>query len=136
MCHCKEILQISLQFLIFFGRHCGRNAQARPPSCPIFLPMAWKAHILRSLNQDAARINLLESLEESSVLVVQDWAIKYLPRTDLFGKRGISWHINVAFRKVSERLQMLTFAYIFQRCTQSSYSWHTLSNNSRPSCQI
>ena len=125
-CYILEILQISIQFLILFGRHYGRNAQARPPSCPIFLPMAWKAHILRSLNQDAARINILESLEESSVLVVQDWAIKYLPRkyweswTDWFGKRGISWHINVAFRKVSERLQMLTFAYIFQRCTQSS----------------
>ena len=34
-----EILQISIQFLILFGRHYGRNAQARPPSCPIFLPM-------------------------------------------------------------------------------------------------
>ena len=28
-----------IQFLILFGRHYGRNAQARPPSCPIFLPM-------------------------------------------------------------------------------------------------
>ena len=34
-----EILQISIQFLILFGRHYGRNAQALPPSCPIFLPM-------------------------------------------------------------------------------------------------
>ena len=33
-----EILQISIQFLILFRRHYGRNAQARPPSCPIFLP--------------------------------------------------------------------------------------------------
>ena len=36
-----EILQISIQFPILFGRHYGRNAQARPPSCPVFLPM-WK----------------------------------------------------------------------------------------------
>ena len=50
--------------------------------------------------------------------------MKYLPRkyresqTGWFCKRGITWHISVALREVSERLQMLTFAHIFQRCTQ------------------
>lgn len=88
--------------------------------------LAWKAHILRSINQDAARIDILESLDESSVLVVQDWAMKYLPRkyresqTDWFGKRGIPWHITVAFRKASDHLHMLTFAHIFQACSQDS----------------
>ena len=88
--------------------------------------LAWKAHILRSINQDAARVDVLESLDESSVLIVQDWAMKYLPRkyresqTDWFGKRGIPWHISVAFRKVSDHFQMLTFAHIFQTCTQDS----------------
>lgn len=87
---------------------------------------AWKAHILRSINQDAARVDVLESLDESSVLVVQDWAMKYLPRkyresqTDWFGKRGIPWHISVAFKKVSGQFQMLTFAHIFQPCNQDS----------------
>ena len=38
-CYMLEILQISLQFLILFRRHYGRNAQARPPSWPILLPM-------------------------------------------------------------------------------------------------
>lgn len=42
--------------------------------------VSWKAHILRSIHQDSARINFLESLNESSVLVIQDWARKYLPR--------------------------------------------------------
>lgn len=52
--------------------------------------------------------------------------MKYLPRkypesqTDWFVKRGIPWHISVAFRKVSDRLQMLTFSHIFQTCTQDS----------------
>ena len=56
--------------------------------------LAWKAHILRFINQDSSRIDVLELLDESSVLVVQDWAMKYLPRkyresqTDWFGKRG------------------------------------------------
>lgn len=56
---------------------------------------AWKSHLLRSVNQDSARVELLEKLDEASVLLVQDWAMKYLPRkyresqTDWFGKRGI-----------------------------------------------
>ena len=29
-----------MQFPVLFGRLYGRNAQAQPPSCPIFLPMA------------------------------------------------------------------------------------------------
>ena len=35
----------------------------------------WKAHIVRSSNQDAARIDILESLEESSVLVILGYEI-------------------------------------------------------------
>ena len=59
--------------------------------------MAWKSRLLRSVNQDGARVQLLEAIDESSVLIVQDWAKKYLPRkyrqrqTDWFGKRGIPW---------------------------------------------
>ena len=88
--------------------------------------LAWKAHILRSINQDSSRIDILEMLDESSVLVVQDWAMKYLPRKyrespiDWYGKCGIPWHISVAFRKISDQFQMLTFAHIFQTCSQDS----------------
>ena len=32
--------------------------------------VSWKAHILRSIHQDSARIDFLESLNESSVLVI------------------------------------------------------------------
>ena len=87
---------------------------------------AWKAHILRSINQDAARVDVLESLDQSSVQVVQDWAMNYLQRkyresqTDWFVKRGILWHISVAFRKVNNNLEMLSFAHIFQSCSQDS----------------
>ena len=42
--------------------------------------MAWKAHLLRSVNQDEARIQVLEELYKTSVFIVQDWAMKYLPR--------------------------------------------------------
>ena len=59
---------------------------------------AWKAHLLRNINQDEARIITSSSLDEKSVLLVQDWAMKFLPRkyresqTDWFGSedcRGI-----------------------------------------------
>ena len=82
------------------------------------------AHLLRSVNQDGARVLHLESIDESPVLIVYDWAMKYLPRkyresqTDWFGKRGITWHLTVAARQAGEELQMLTFAHIFKSCSQ------------------
>lgn len=33
---------------------------------------AWKAHLLRSVNQDEARIDVLNALKEQEVLVVLD----------------------------------------------------------------
>ena len=69
-----------------------------------------KSHILRNIHQDVARVDILENLDDTYVLVVQDWAMKFLPRkyresqTDWFSKRGIPWHITVAFRKVSDQL--------------------------------
>ena len=68
-------------------------------------------------------------LNETSVLLVQDWAMKYQPRsqglfpglgvdeilarkylesqTDWFGKRRIPWHISVSFRKRDEQIELL-----------------------------
>ena len=37
----------------------------------------WKAHILRSINQEKAKQEILESLDETSVLIVIDWAMKF-----------------------------------------------------------
>ena len=88
---------------------------------------AWKAHLLRAINQDIARLDVLKNLAPSSVLLVLDWAMKYLPRkyresqADWYGKRGIPWHLTVAITKDSnEKMQMLTFAHIFKSCTQDS----------------
>ena len=89
---------------------------------------AWKAHLLRAINQDEARLNLLRGLNPTSVLVVLDWAMKFLPRkyresqSDWYGKKGISWHIAVALTKREDQLQMLTFVHVFQSCTQDSYT--------------
>ncbi|KAK2565423.1 hypothetical protein P5673_010481 [Acropora cervicornis] len=56
----------------------------------------------RCIPMDGTRVQLLELTDASSVLIVQDWAMKYLHRkyresqTDCFGKRGIPWHLTVA----------------------------------------
>ena len=92
---------------------------------------SWKAHLLRSVNQAEARVDVIEKLDETSVLLVQDWAMKFLPRKyresqrDWFSKRGISWHVTVAIRKgLDEEMQMLTsmltFVNVFESCTQDS----------------
>ena len=41
---------------------------------------AWKAHLLRNLNQDQARLDIIENLDECLLLLVEDWGMKYLPR--------------------------------------------------------
>lgn len=35
--------------------------------------LAWKAHLLLSMHQDRVRVERLDILEESLVLLVQDW---------------------------------------------------------------
>ena len=86
---------------------------------------AWKAHLLRGVNQDEARIKVIDAVDENSVLLVQDWAMKFLPRKfresqgDWFAKRGMSWHITVATRRVeNHELEMITFVHVYQTCNQ------------------
>ena len=57
--------------------------------------LAWKAHQLRTVNQDQAKHDVLDVLRRSSALLVMDWAMKFLLRKfresqcDWFAKRGI-----------------------------------------------
>jgi len=89
--------------------------------------VSWKAHLLRSVNQEEARLDIVNTLDNTSVLLVQDWAMKFLPRkfresqTDWFAKRGISWHLTVAIRRADDhKLQMMTFVNVFRSCSQDS----------------
>ena len=87
---------------------------------------SWKSHQLRSVRQDQSRLDVLKRLNENTVLVVNDWAMKFLPQLyresqqDWFGKRGISWHISVVFRRVRGELQSQAFVHIIQQCNQDS----------------
>ena len=56
----------------------------------------WKAHMLRTLNQEQANQETLGALNDQSVLVIMDWAMKYLPQryreqmSDFYRKGGRS----------------------------------------------
>lgn len=90
--------------------------------------LAWKAHQLRTVNQDQAKHDVLDVIFRSSALLVMDWAMKFLPRKfcesqcDWFAKRGIPWHITVAFTRseANAPLEKLTFVHLFQSCPQDS----------------
>ena len=38
----------------------------------------WKAHIMRSVDQEQAKLDILAKLDQSSCLLVMDWAMKFL----------------------------------------------------------
>ena len=42
--------------------------------------LAWKAHLLQYVNQDEALLEVTNAVDESSVLLVQGWAMKFLQR--------------------------------------------------------
>ncbi|XP_063446753.1 uncharacterized protein LOC134726283 [Mytilus trossulus] len=79
-----------------------------------------KKHIIRCKNQDLAKTHLFETMPSGEVLLVCDWAMKFLPRKfredqcDWFGKRGIPWHISIAFcRKDDGSIGSLGFVHLF-----------------------
>ena len=61
--------------------------------------MSWKSHLLRTINQEAGQQSALKQIDNQTIFIIVDWAMKFLPRkfrehmADFFGKRGISWHV-------------------------------------------
>ncbi|XP_055997743.1 uncharacterized protein LOC125646321 [Ostrea edulis] len=83
----------------------------------------WKTHIVRTNHQEKAKSDIMANMGPNEVILVLDWAMKYLPRryredqSNWFAKRGLSWHIGVAFRR-RETIESLAFIHIF--CGQIS----------------
>ena len=87
--------------------------------------LAWKAHILRSENQESGKQAVLEELDDSSVLIVVDWAMKFLQlryrekQSDWFAKRGLSWHVSsVIHRDKNQDYVIKSYVHHFDSCTQ------------------
>ena len=90
----------------------------------------WKAHIMRTTNQERAKQDVLAMLDSSSRLVVMDWAMKFLQlryrekQSDWYGKKRLSWHVSsvVSRDELTKKLQVTTYAHLFDQCTQDWYS--------------
>ena len=84
----------------------------------------WKAHLLRTVNQEQANQEALSVLNDEAVLIIMDWAMKYLSRryseqmSDFYGKRGKSWHVFcVVFKSGEKEYRVETFVHVFDSCT-------------------
>ena len=90
----------------------------------------WKAHILRSCNQNKAKEDLLQNLSTSEAIIVMDWAMKFQQmkyrekQSEWFAKRGLSWHISsVVFKdEKSKDVDVQSYAHLFDSCKQDWYS--------------
>ena len=103
--------------------------------------MAWKAHQLRLINQEEAKTNVINQLDDRSVVMVQDWAIKWVPmkyresQTDWFGKRGLPWHVTVIIRSKDGTMESETLVHVFEPTTQDSSTVAAIMKHSIEVCK-
>lgn len=96
----------------------------------------WKCHLLRTVNQEEAKQDILKELGERSCLIVMDWAMKFLPQrfrermSDFFGKRGKSWHVSAIIMKSKEsKHEVECLVHIFNSCKQDSFAIVSILEN-------
>lgn len=65
----------------------------------------WKAHILRTIHQETAKRFVLDDLKSNQVMLVIDWAMKFIPscyretQAEWYGKKGRPWHVSAVISK-------------------------------------
>lgn len=95
-------------------------------------------HIIRSHVQRKKQVEVKENLCDNQVLVVADWAMKFLSyqwrekQRDWYGKAGISWRETVVYYKVDGRLDAMSFTLYSDNATQDA-SKYRLSFSQRHS---
>ena len=67
--------------------------------------LLWKAHVLTTINQDIAKQQILEQLDNSTTFVIIDFAKKFLAlqyresMRSWFGKLGMGMHVSCVIMK-------------------------------------
>ena len=67
--------------------------------------LLWKAHVIRSINQEEAKQDALRAADHTSAILIMDWAMKFLQiryrekQSDWCAKRGLSSHISTVITK-------------------------------------
>lgn len=92
----------------------------------------WKAHIVRAVNQDMSKSNIIENLKSNQALLIMDWAMKFLPQSfresqqNWFGKQGLSWHVACAVfldhsanvENQENKFHLVSFVHVLQGGSQ------------------
>ena len=99
--------------------------------------MLWKAHVIRSVNQEEAKQDALRAADNTSAILIMDWAMKFLQiryrekQSDWYGKRGLSWHISTAITKNAStgKIELKSYAHIFDSCQQNWYAVCSILEN-------
>ncbi|KAL9983008.1 hypothetical protein ACROYT_G005129 [Oculina patagonica] len=99
--------------------------------------LLWKAHIVRSINQEEAKQDLLKTADATSAIVIMDWAMKFLQlkyrekQSEGFGKRGLSWHISTVITKnvSTGKVELQSYAHILDSCQQDWYAVCSIIEN-------
>lgn len=97
----------------------------------------WKAHILRSENQEQAKNDVLSSLDHTTALITMDWAMKFQCRkfrekqAEWFGKKGLSWHVSSVILKSEQAEEPVatTYVHLFDSCTQDWFAVASILEN-------
>jgi len=102
--------------------------------------LQWKAYILRSINQEAAKQDQLEMITNNPnyALIVMDWAMQFLQlkhrekQSDWYGKRGLSWHITTVISSDPDKagsLELQSYAHLFDTCQQDWFAVCSIIEN-------
>ena len=84
---------------------------------------------MRAHYQEQSKQNILLSLQKDEVFIISDWAIKILQikfrekQSEWFAKRGINWLICSVVARKGEKLEVSSYAYLFNSCSQD---WFTV----------
>ena len=95
----------------------------------------WKAHVLRSQNQDQAKQQVLSALKEDEVFVVVDWAMKFTAmkfrekQAEWFAKRGINWHVSSVIMRREEGLEVTCYVHLLNNCRQDWFAVLSILEN-------
>ena len=99
--------------------------------------VAWKCHLLRAINQELAKQDVLSDLNEDGALIIMDWATRFMPMrtrekmTDFYGKRGMDWHVSAVITKKEGNTDFSVDCYVhlFDSCTQNWFSVASIIEN-------
>ena len=99
--------------------------------------LLWKAHIVRSINQEEAKQDVLKSEDPQSAILIMDWAMKFLQikfcekQSEWFCKPGLSWHISTLITKNvdSGKIELKSYAHILDSCQQDWYAVCSIIKN-------